>query len=203
MAGHFGRLQFGRARLEDAMRAGVIPQGMTPEQFMADPQAQQRVEAWHFADIDAQAKNMGLDRFIGQSVNGIPITQDAIRAMAHLGGIGGAAKFLTTGGQYNPSDAYGTSLADYATRHGGARSALPSQYAPQPTPTGLLTTPMAQPDPMQGLSPLERMLAAGGFAQDAKAAPIANIWNALSGKRGPVTAQGQSGLGGLLKMLGA
>lgn len=83
------------------------------------------------------------------------------------------------------------------------RSALPSQYAPQPTPTGLLTTPMAQPDPMQGLSPLERMLAAGGFAQDAKSAPIANIWNALSGKRGPVTAQGQSGLGGLLKMLGA
>jgi hypothetical protein len=90
--------------------------------------------------------------------------------------------------------------ADYL---GGTRSALPSTYAPQQTPAGLLTTPMAQPDPMQGLSPLERMLAAGGFAQDAKAAPIANIWNALSGKRGPVTAQGQSGLSGLLKMLGA
>jgi hypothetical protein len=88
--------------------------------------------------------------------------------------------------------------ADYL---GGTRSALPSQYAPQPTPAGLLATPQA--DPMQGLSPLERMLAASGFAQDAKAAPIANIWAALQGKRGPVTAQGQSGLGGLLKMLGA
>lgn len=120
MAGHFGRLQFGKARLQDAMRAGVIPQGMTPEQFMADPASQQKVEAWHFGDIDSQAQRMGLDRYIGQTVSGIPVTQDAIRAMAHLGGIGGAAKFLNTGGKYNPSDAYGTSLADYATKHGGA-----------------------------------------------------------------------------------
>lgn len=87
---------------------------------------------------------------------------------------------------------------------GQARAAgLPSTYAPQPTPAmpWILTQPQA--DPMRGLSPLERMLAASGFAQDAKAAPIANIWAALQGKRGPVTAQGQSGLGGLLKMLGA
>lgn len=120
MSGHFGRLQFGQARLQDAMRAGVLPQGTTPQQFMADPALQQAVERWHFSDIDQQAARMGLDRYLGQSVGGIPITQDAIRAMAHLGGIGGAQRFLESGGQYNPSDAYGTSLADYATTHGGS-----------------------------------------------------------------------------------
>ena len=120
MSGHFGRLQFGQARLQDAMRAGVLPQGTTPQQFMADPALQQAVERWHFSDIDQQAARMGLNRYLGQSVGGIPITQDAIRAMAHLGGIGGAKRFLESGGQYNPSDAYGTSLADYATTHGGS-----------------------------------------------------------------------------------
>lgn len=117
--GYGGRLQFGKDRLADAARAGVIPAGMTGAQFsQLPPEQQQAVEQWHFADIDNQAQRMGLNSFIGQNVAGIPITQDGIRAMAHLGGIGGAAKFLQSGGQYNPADSNGTSLADYAARHG-------------------------------------------------------------------------------------
>lgn len=117
--GYGGRLQFGKDRLADAARAGVIPAGMTGAQFsQLPPEAQQAVEQWHFADIDRQAERMGLNSYIGQTVAGIPITQDGIRAMAHLGGIGGAAKFLQSGGQYNPADSNGTSLADYAARHG-------------------------------------------------------------------------------------
>ena len=117
--GHGGRLQFGTGRLLDAAKAGVIS-NMTPQEFAQQPpEVQQQVEAWHFADIDRQAQARGLDRFIGQQIGGIPITQDAIRAMAHLGGIGGAARFLESGGQYNPADANGTSLADYARIHGG------------------------------------------------------------------------------------
>ncbi len=42
MRGHFGRLQFGRARLQDAERAGVLPSGTTPEMFMANPALQRR-----------------------------------------------------------------------------------------------------------------------------------------------------------------
>lgn len=120
--GYGGRLQFGKDRLADAARAGVIPAGMTGAQFsQLPPEAQQAVEQWHFADIDRQAERMGLNSYIGQTVAGIPITQDGIRAMAHLGGIGGAAKFLQSGGQYNPSDSNGTSLADYAAKHGGGQ----------------------------------------------------------------------------------
>lgn len=117
--GHGGRLQFGHARLQDAANAGVIP-AMTPQQFAQQPpEVQQSVENWHFADIDQQADRMGLNNFVGQEVGGVPITQDGIRAMAHLGGIGGAKRFLESGGASNPSDSFGTSLRDYAARHGG------------------------------------------------------------------------------------
>jgi hypothetical protein len=119
--GYGGRLQFGQARLADAARAGIIPAGMSGAQFSRlPPEAQMRVEQWHFADIDRQAERMGLTRYIGQSVGGIPITQDGIRAMAHLGGIQGARRFLETGGRHNPADANGTRLSDYARMHGGA-----------------------------------------------------------------------------------
>lgn len=135
MAGHYGRLQFGRARLQDAERAGVLPAGTTPEQFMANPALQERVEAWHLQDMASQAQRMGLDRYIGQEVGGVPITMDAILAMGHLGGMGGAAEFLRSGGQHNPSDIYGTSLRDYAVTHGrasGQQTASQQGQASQP-----------------------------------------------------------------------
>ncbi len=120
--GHGGRLQFGAARLEDAARAGVVPQ-MSPREFAAQPeQVQAAVENWHFSDIDRQADRLGLTRYIGQEVGGVPVTRDAIRSMAHLGGIGGAQKFLETGGRHNPADVNGTSLRDYGQRHGGGGS---------------------------------------------------------------------------------
>lgn len=129
--GYGGRLQFGKDRLADAARAGVIPAGVTGAEFSKlPPEVQQRVENWHFADIDQQAQRMGLDQYIGQQVAGIPITQDGIRAMAHLGGIGGAAKFLQSGGRHNPADSNGTSLADYARKHGGQAMALAEGQQP-------------------------------------------------------------------------
>jgi len=122
VAGHGGRLQFGNARLADAARAGVIP-AMSPQQFsQASPEVQKAVERWHFADIDRKAQEMGLTRYFGQTVGGVHVTPDAVRSMAHLGGIGGVAKFLESGGQYNPSDSFGTSLSDYGKKHGGGGS---------------------------------------------------------------------------------
>ena len=125
--GYGGRLQFGTERLADAARAGVVPAGLTGADFSRmSPQQQMAVEQWHFADIDRQAQARGLTDFIGRQIGGITITQDAIRAMAHLGGIGGAERFLRTGGAYNPSDSNGTSLSDYAMAHGGGGGAGPS-----------------------------------------------------------------------------
>ena len=116
--GHYGRLQFGHARLAEASRA--LGEEITPERFLNDPALQQRVEAWHLQDIDAYVKDQGLDRYIGQEVNGVPLTQDAMRAVAHLGGKDGLRRYLESGGQYNPKDVNGTHLSDYARTHAGA-----------------------------------------------------------------------------------
>lgn len=121
--GHFGRAQFGQARIQDAANAGAIPQGTTPQQFMNSPELQQRAETWHVNDIDSNIRANGFDRLVGQRINGVPITMDGLRAVAHLGGVNGMKRFVETQGGYNPADANGTSLFDYFSRHGGARSA--------------------------------------------------------------------------------
>ena len=144
--GYGGRLQFGDARLADAARAGIIPAGMTGAQFaQLPPEAQQAVEQWHFADIDRQAQARGLDQYLGQTVGGVPVTQDAIRGMAHLGGIGGAARFLASGGQYNPEDSNGTSLRDYGVRHGGGGGAGASYAQPNQNVIAALMGAAADP----------------------------------------------------------
>lgn len=118
--GYGGRNQFGAARLEDAFNAGILPRKMTGREFAALPPEQQiAVENWHWSDIDRQAERRGLNRFIGQTVGGVPVTQAAIRGMAQIGGITGAKRFLETGGRYNPDDSNGTSIRDYGQRFSG------------------------------------------------------------------------------------
>lgn len=118
-AGHFGRVQFGHARLEDAKRAGVLPPNMTTQQFLQNPELQQRAEAWHFADIQNNIDKMGLSKYEGANFGGTPITRDGMVAMAHLGGIGGLQRYLQSGGLYDPADDNGTKLSDYAKTHAG------------------------------------------------------------------------------------
>lgn len=177
-AGHFGRLQFGHARLQDAERAGVLPQGTTPQQFMANRALQKRVEAWHLADMARQAERMGLTRYIGQNVGGVPITMDAILAMGHLGGMGGARRYLESGGASNPSDVYGTSLRDYARTHGQASAGRDRQpqtpqnalagFQPQPQPQNALMTP-EQIDRQQRIEMARAMPQIQSTMQDASA----------------------------------
>lgn len=138
--GHFGRVQFGQARLQEAMAAGAIPQGTTPQQFMASPEMQRAAERWHFSDIDNSIRQMGIDTSGRQTINGVPITRDGLVAVAHLGGTRGMQRFIETGGRYNPRDVNGTSLMDYFTRMGG--QGQPTQTAdavpmPPSRPAGL------------------------------------------------------------------
>ncbi|WID98418.1 hypothetical protein QO058_09355 [Bosea vestrisii] len=129
--GHFGRAQFGQARLQEAAAAGAIPPGTTPQQFMRSPELQKAAENWHFGDIDQYIARNGLDRVVGSSINGVPVTVEGMRNVAHLGGKEGLAKFIASGGRYNPSDANGTSLMDYLRLGArGSRSAQADLPAP-------------------------------------------------------------------------
>jgi len=120
--GYGGRMQFGAERLADAAAAGLVPRGTTGAQFAQMPvEQQQRVEDWHFNNIDTRAQQEGLTEYHGRVVAGVPINENSIRAMAHLGGFDGAKRFIETNGRYNPADSNGTRLSDYGRRFGGTR----------------------------------------------------------------------------------
>ena len=62
----------------------------------------------------------------------------------------GMNRFIETGGGYNPSDAYGTSLMDYAQQHGGSGATQGAPAAPaQASPGGNALLNMQAPDPQE------------------------------------------------------
>ena len=104
-----GKLQFGEARLQDYKTA--TGKAFTQKEFKADEALQDEVGAWHFADIDKAIDALG-DATKGYDRNGL-------RSVAHLGGQGGMAKFVQSGGKHNPSDELGTSLQSYYDKFSG------------------------------------------------------------------------------------
>lgn len=98
-----GKLQFGTARLADYKAASG--KRFTQDEFQNDPILQNEVAVWHFNDIDKAIDALG---DAGKGYN-----HDGLRSVAHLGGKGGMAQFVKSGGKYNPADELGTSLKDY------------------------------------------------------------------------------------------
>ena len=100
---YVGALQFGDARLQDYKKA--TGSSFTQDEFKADSALQDKVAAWHIADIDKTIDGLG--------INTDGYNRDGLRAVAHLGGKHGMKKFVQSAGKYNPSDELGTSLQDY------------------------------------------------------------------------------------------
>ena len=98
-----GKYQFGAARLADYKTASG--KRFTQDEFKADSALQDKVAAWHIQDIDKAIDALG-DK-------ASQYNRDGLRAVAHLGGKSGMAKYVQSGGTYNPEDQLGTSLKDY------------------------------------------------------------------------------------------
>jgi hypothetical protein len=104
-----------------------FPNVKTVEDFRNNPEAQTAVEGMHRQKTEQEIDALGLNQYEGQTIAGVPITRDGLRAMVHIGGAEGARRVLASGGQYNPADAYGTTVMDYArlgTNLTGSRSGL-------------------------------------------------------------------------------
>ena len=110
--GYGGLYQWGPNRLADWNRA--TGQNVTMAQFLGDASIQERAQDWHENDILGQ-----LGGYVGRTVNGQVLDEAALIGMAHLGGVGGARRYIETGGAYDPADSNGTKLSDYARRFGG------------------------------------------------------------------------------------
>ena len=98
-----GKYQFGAARLADYKKA--TKEKFSTADFKQDEALQDKVAAWHFSDIDE-----AIDK-LGDATN--EYDRDGLKAVAHLGGIGGMKSYVRSKGEYNPKDQLGTSLQDY------------------------------------------------------------------------------------------
>jgi hypothetical protein len=85
----------------------------------------------------------GLDQYMGQDVRGVMIDPAAVMAMAHLGGRSGMRQFIETGGEYDPSDKFGTKLSDYGKKFSGMNAYGLTPMRPKMRPEGLLDAAMA------------------------------------------------------------
>ena len=98
-----GKYQLGEACLTDYRRA--TKEKFTTADFKQDEALQDKVADWHFSDIDK-----AIDK-LGDATN--EYDRDALKAVAHLGGIGRMKSYVRSKGEYNPKDQLGTSLQDY------------------------------------------------------------------------------------------
>jgi hypothetical protein len=98
-----GKLQFGKARLQDYQNATGTT--FTQDEFIKDAALQDKVATWHIADLDMAIDALGDDA--------ADYDRDGLRAVAHLGGKSGMKKFVQSKGYYNPADELGTSLQSY------------------------------------------------------------------------------------------
>lgn len=106
-----------------------FPGVKTQQDFLANPQAQNAA-----LGVDIQ----NTDKAIANTPGAGAYDQNGLRAVAHLGGVGGMQKFIESNGQYNPADSNGTSLSDYYHKFSGSGSppaaapGNPSVSAPAP-----------------------------------------------------------------------
>ena len=98
-----GKLQFGKARLQDYQNATGTT--FTQDEFIKDAALQDKVAAWHIADLDKAIDALG--------DAAADYDRDGLRAVAHLGGVGGMQNYVRTNGEYKPADELGTSLQSY------------------------------------------------------------------------------------------
>ncbi|WP_375408504.1 hypothetical protein [uncultured Methylobacterium sp.] len=89
-----------------------FPGVKTLDDFRESPEAQRATFLQSQTYYDGQIQSRGLDKFIGTTVQGVPITREGIYSMMHLGGAKGAENALKNGA--NAKDANGSGVLDYA-----------------------------------------------------------------------------------------
>jgi hypothetical protein len=109
--GYLGKYQFGTQTLKTI---GVY----NSRQFLNSPKMQEQAFIALVAKNKSELKEI-IERYEGQMVSGIRVTESGILAAAHLGGVGSVKKFFRHNGKRYLKDAYGTSIRSYMRDFGG------------------------------------------------------------------------------------
>ena len=106
-----GKYQFGEATLKTV---GVHDS----DRFLNSPKMQEKAFVALLSKNKSVLKDV-IDKYDGQVVAGILVTESGILAAAHLGGAGSVKKFFKYDGKRYFKDAYGTSIRSYMREFGG------------------------------------------------------------------------------------
>ncbi|WP_299392823.1 peptidoglycan-binding protein LysM [uncultured Gelidibacter sp.] len=109
--GYLGKYQFGAETLK---LLGVY----NPQFFLYTPELQEKAFLAN-SERNKWILRKDIARFAGKKIQGITITESGILAAAHLAGPGSVKKFLRSLGNYDFSDAYGSSISYYMERFSG------------------------------------------------------------------------------------
>ncbi len=129
-AGFIGRYQMGELALDDAgyydsddgtsandwIGTWAGKNGVNSKSdFLNDPAAQDAAVRDFFDALWGFAKNLNLEKYEGQTLNGVHITISGMLTGAHLVGIGGLKNYLESGGTTIPTDGNNTPITEYIT----------------------------------------------------------------------------------------
>ena len=109
--GYLGKYQFGKSTLE---RFKIYD----TTSFLQDAKLQEDAFA-ALCSVNKWILIRDIKRSVGKRINGIRITESGILAAAHLAGAGSVKKYLRSNGEFQFSDAYGTSLENYMKKFAG------------------------------------------------------------------------------------
>ena len=109
--GYMGKYQFGEETLKTI---GIHDSN----RFLNSPKMQEKAFVALIAKNKSLLKDV-IDKYEGQVVAGILVTESGILAAAHLGGTGSVKKFFKNEGRRYYKDAYGTSIRSYMRDFGG------------------------------------------------------------------------------------
>ncbi|APY07467.1 peptidoglycan-binding protein LysM [Winogradskyella sp. J14-2] len=109
--GYLGKYQFGAETLK---LIGIY----NPNQFLYNPELQEKAFMAN-ASRNKWILRKDIKRFDGKFIGGVKVTESGILAAAHLAGPGTVKKFLRSYGDYNLSDAYGSTVKYYMKKFSG------------------------------------------------------------------------------------
>jgi hypothetical protein len=109
--GYLGKYQFGITTLE---RFNIKDSAS----FLTNPELQEKAFA-ALCSVNKWILRKDIQRKVGKTINGIEITESGILAAAHLSGAGNVKKYLRSNGNYNLSDAYGSTIEHYMQKFAG------------------------------------------------------------------------------------
>jgi len=109
--GYLGKYQFGRKTLN-----AIGFKDISNYEFLSNPEIQEEAMLV-LLQKNKHTLRREIKKYVGETVNGIYITESGILAAAHLGGAGNVRKFFRKG--YEFEDGNGTKMTSYMIRFSG------------------------------------------------------------------------------------